>query len=87
MSEKATPASKLVSNGYPYTYAAYQILIEYGPYTERVAGSGEGPAGFTDDRPILTLSQADRILTGICRDANLDVRKVAEALANKYLEE
>ena len=72
-------------DSYPYTYAAYQILMEYGPYTERVAGSGQGPAGFTADKPTLTISQADKILHGICRDANLDVRKVAESLAEKFL--
>ena len=70
---------------FPYTYAAHYIRETYGPHTERVAGSGQGPAGFTKDQPILTLSQADKILHGICRDANLDVRKVAESLAEKFL--
>lgn len=71
---------------YPYTYAAYQIMLEYGPQGERIAHSGTGEAGFTEDVPMLTLSQADKLLTGICRDANLDVLKVAKALANKFLD-
>lgn len=71
---------------YPYTYAAYQIMLEYGPQAERIAQSGTGEAGFTEDVPTLSLSQADKILHGICRDANLDVRKVTKALAKKFLD-
>jgi len=77
--------SKTNDDSYPYTYAAYQILMEYGPSYETIFESGTGKAGFTEGRPILTISQADKILHGICRDADLNVRKVAETLADRFL--
>lgn len=70
---------------YPYTYAAQYIIENLAPRTgERLAQSGTGEAHF-EPAPILSLSDADRILTGICQEANLSVRTVAERLAQAYL--
>lgn len=70
---------------YPYTYAAQYIIENFGPKQEEIAQSGVVPAGFSKTRPVLSLSDADRILTGICREASLDLRTVAEKLAKRYL--
>ena len=71
---------------WPYTYAAQYIAEEFGPMHEEIAESGVVPAGFVATKPTLRLHEADRILTGICRDAGLDLRDTAERLARKYLE-
>lgn len=72
---------------YPYRYAAEYIREHYGPQEERIAGSGEAEAGFVSDRPKLSISQADKILTGICRDGGLNAREVARKLADRYFAE
>jgi len=72
-------------DGYPYKYAAEYIRQHYGPQEEQIAGSGELPARFVPERPKLSISQVDKILTGICRDADLNVREVACRLADIFL--
>lgn len=80
--------SKTTDDRYPYTYAALYIVKNFIPLgSEKVVDSGTGEAHFENLPTQFGISDADRILTGICRDADLDVRKVAETLATKYLRE
>lgn len=77
--------SDTTDDRYPYTYAALYIIENLVPRTgERLAQSGTGEAHY-EPAPSMTVSDADRMLTGICREARLDVRTVAEKLAKRYL--
>ena len=72
---------------WPYTYAAQYITEELLPRSgERLAQSGTGEAHFEGGEPAISLSDADRLLTGICREAGLNLRDTAERLARRYLE-
>lgn len=73
---------------YPYTYAALYIVKHFIPLSkEKVVDSGTGEARFENLPTKFSISDADRILTGICQAADLDLRSVALELANKYLRE
>ena len=78
--------SDTIDERWQYVYAARYIAEQFGPKHEELAHSGTGEAGFVETKPTLKMHEADRLLFGICRDANLNVREVAERLARKYLE-
>ena len=57
---------------YPYSYAAEYIRREFGPKDQCLL-------------PVLGVADADKLLTGICRESGMDSRAAAVKLADLYL--